>query len=178
MEWVYDDGGRKAAGYKGRASDCVCRAVAIATGKPYADVYRELNEAAARERPRKRGRTRTRGERSAARTGVFTPTMRRYLESLGWRWKPLMSIGSGCRVHLRADELPARGRLIVKVSRHVVAVIDGVVRDNHDPARDGGRCVYGYFFDPKNPPSDFPEPKPAPERPPTFRGVERLFRLH
>jgi hypothetical protein len=55
-----------------------------------------------------------------------------------------MHIGSGCRVHLRADELPP-GRLIVEVSRHVVAVIDGVIHDLADPSRGGRRCVYGYF---------------------------------
>ena len=55
-----------------------------------------------------------------------------------------MKIGSGCTVHLRADELPT-GRLIVSVSRHVVAVIDGVIHDTHDPSRDGTRCVYGYW---------------------------------
>jgi hypothetical protein len=55
-----------------------------------------------------------------------------------------MSIGSGCQVHLRADELPS-GRLIVSVSRHVVAVIDGIIHDNHDCSRGGTRCVYGYW---------------------------------
>ena len=55
-----------------------------------------------------------------------------------------MAIGSGCKVHLRADELPS-GRLIVSVSKHLTAVIDGVIHDNHDPSRDGTRCVYGYF---------------------------------
>jgi hypothetical protein len=57
---------------------------------------------------------------------------------------PTMQIGSGCRVHLRADELPA-GRIICQVSRHLCAVIDGVVYDTHDPTRDGTRCVYGYW---------------------------------
>lgn len=55
-----------------------------------------------------------------------------------------MCIGSGCKVHLRDGELPM-GRLIVNVSRHTVAVIDGVIHDNHDPQRDGMRCVYGYW---------------------------------
>jgi hypothetical protein len=36
-----------------------------------------------------------------------------------------VSIGGGCTVHLRDGELP-RGRLIVSVSKHVLAVIDGV----------------------------------------------------
>ncbi len=34
MDFLCDDGGRAAAGYKGRAADCVVRAIAIATQKP------------------------------------------------------------------------------------------------------------------------------------------------
>ena len=55
-----------------------------------------------------------------------------------------MAIGQGCKVHLRADELPT-GRLIVAVSKHITAVIDGVIHDTHDCSRSGTRCVYGYF---------------------------------
>jgi hypothetical protein len=55
-----------------------------------------------------------------------------------------MSIGSGCTVHLRDGELPM-GRLIVSVSLHLVAVIDGIIHDTHDCSRDGTRCVYGYW---------------------------------
>ncbi len=55
-----------------------------------------------------------------------------------------MQIGSGCKVHLRADELTS-GRLVANVSRHFVAVIDGVIHDTHDCSRDGTRCVYGYW---------------------------------
>ena len=47
-------------------------------------------------------------------------------------------------MHLTASDLPS-GRLIVAVSRHLVAVIDGVIHDTHDPSRGGTRCVYGYF---------------------------------
>lgn len=136
MEWQYNDGGRAAAGYKGSTGDCVTRAIAISTGKPYREVYDALNEFSKRER-------RTRG-RSSARTGVHKATYSKYLDVLGWRWTPTMQIGQGCRVHLRADELPG-GRLIVSVSRHVCAVIDGVVYDTDDPRREGTRCVYGYW---------------------------------
>ena len=38
-----------------------------------------------------------------------------------------MHIGSGCKVHLRDGELPS-GRLVVSVSKHMVAVVDGVIR--------------------------------------------------
>ena len=40
------------------------------------------------------------------------------------------------------------GRLIVSVSRHLCAVIDGVLYDTHDCSRSGTRCVYGYWTAP------------------------------
>ncbi len=138
-EFVLNDGGRKAAGYKGFAGDCVCRSIAIATGKLYQDVYNDLNEAGWNERRSKR-----RSQKSSARTGVHKRTIRRYMEKLGWIWTPTMQIGSGCKVHLRADELP-RGRLVVSVSKHLTAVLDGVIHDTDNPSREGTRCVYGYF---------------------------------
>jgi hypothetical protein len=139
MEFVFHDGGRLAAGYKGGTGDCVTRSIAIATGKPYQEVYDALNRLAETERVGKRKK-----KRSSSRSGVYRQTYQRYLESFGWRWTTTMSIGSGCRVHLRASELP-QGPLIVKVSRHLTAVIDGVLHDTHNCSRGGARCVYGYF---------------------------------
>ena len=55
-----------------------------------------------------------------------------------------MSIGSGCKVHLKADELPS-GNIIVALSKHYCAVIDGVIHDTHDCSRNETRCVYGYW---------------------------------
>ena len=63
---------------------------------------------------------------------------------IGWEWIPTMAIGSGCKIHLQDGDLP-RGRLIVTVSKHMVAVVDGVIHDTTDPSRDGTRCVYGYW---------------------------------
>lgn len=139
MEWVFDDGGRKAAGYKGNTGDCACRAIAIATGLSYKLVYHDLNSLGAGERTgrRKRGK-------SSARTSVYKPAMHRFFKSLGWKWTPTMTIGSGCKAHLRADELP-KGRIVVSLSRHYAAVIDGVLHDAYDSSRDGTRCVYGYW---------------------------------
>jgi hypothetical protein len=128
-----------AAGYKGLTGDCVTRSIAIATGKPYQEVYDALNRPALVERTGRRKR-----KRSNSRTGVFRRIYQRYLESLGWRWTSTMKIGSGCQVHLRASELP-QGPLLVKVSRHLTAVIDGVIYDTHNCSRGGTRCVYGYF---------------------------------
>ena len=135
MKFVYDDGGRKEAGYKGLASDCACRAIAISTGKPYKEIYSLINDYGKRER---------RANKSTARTGVWSPTLKKIMASIGWRWVPTMQIGSGCTTHLRADELPS-GHLVVSLSGHEVAVIDGVIHDTYDCSRDGTRCVYGYF---------------------------------
>lgn len=133
----FTDGGRAAAGFKGTAGDCVVRAIVVASGRPYLAVYDEINEASqGRERKRK----------SAARNGVFTSKQwfKDYMRSQGWTWVPTMTIGSGCKVHLRADELPG-GRLIVALSKHYTAVVDGAVHDLYDPSRGGTRCVYGYW---------------------------------
>lgn len=138
--WTYDDGGRTEAGYRGSTDDCVCRSIAIITGRPYQEIYDGINDLAKSEYKTKRRR-----KKSSARTGVYKPTTKRYLKSLGFVWTPTMGIGTGCTVHLCKDELPA-GRLIVKTSRHITAVIDGVVHDTHDPTRDGTRCVYGYWI--------------------------------
>jgi len=144
MKWIFDDGGRKASGYSGEARDCAVRAIAIASGYPYQTIYDSINQLGPQTRTRSQ---RAAGKMSTARGGVFRETSARMLESLGFVWTPTMRIGSGCRVHLRDGELPA-GRLVVKVSKHLVAVIDGVIRDNHDPSRNGTRCVYGYWHKP------------------------------
>lgn len=140
MKWVFDDGGRSAAGFKGHTGDCVTRAIAIATELPYRSVYDALN-AGIKANPK---RSRTGVRPSSARTGVFRKHSQAFLEELGWVWTPTMWVGSGCQVHLRADELPS-GRIICKVTKHSVAVIDGVIHDTHDCSRDGTRCVYGYY---------------------------------
>lgn len=135
MNFVFNDGGRAAAGFKGEASDCVTRAIAIATGMPYQEVYNLMNK-----RVKQTGRSlSTRG----ARNGV-PKDLTRIMAELGWRWVPTMMVGRGTTVHLRKEELPS-GTIIVKLSKHVAAVIDGVVHDTHDCSRDGSRCVYGYY---------------------------------
>ncbi len=175
IQFNYNDGGREAAGFKGNAGDCVTRAIAIATGKPYLEVYNALfveikqfsegNSKAAKWAARKTG---LRG--TTPRNGVHRKVYQKYLELLGWQWIPTMLIGQGCKVHLRADELPD-GKIICRLSKHLTAVIDGVVNDIYNPAREievsefkqtlneeqkkqfaevehkyiSERCVYGYF---------------------------------
>jgi hypothetical protein len=151
IAFAQDDGGRGAAGFKGSAGDCVCRAIAIATDKPYREVYEELTarttawlDEPARGKRQRRAKERANRSGASPRNGVWPEVSRRYLADLGWSWVPTMSIGSGCTVHVRAGELPP-GRLILKLSGHFAAVIDGVLHDTHDCSRGGTRCVYGYW---------------------------------
>lgn len=138
MKYIYDDGGRSAAGYKGSCGDCVARAIAIATEQPYDKVYKALAEINSQYR----GRRAKSAKAKSARHGIVTKSaaFKRYMESLGWVFVPTMTIGSGCTVHLADGELPM-GRLIASVSRHYCAVIDGVIHDTHDP-NDRGSTIY------------------------------------
>lgn len=133
MKHIYNDGGRAAAGYSGKCGDCVVRAVAIATEQPYEQVYQALANVNASTR----GRSKSCGRRTA-RSGVIVKgvAFKRYMLALGWTWTATMGIGTGCTVHLADGELPM-GKLIVSVSKHYCAVIDGVIHDTHDPSERG-----------------------------------------
>ncbi|QWD61469.1 hypothetical protein [Polynucleobacter sp. MWH-UH25E] len=145
--FVHHDGGRSAAGFQGRAGDCVVRSIAIAARLPYMQVYEDLRQANtsyALERDNKVSRHLAR-KGSSPRNGNHRDVFHDYILSHGFEWVPTMKVGAGCQVHLRPDELPT-GTLIVKVSKHLTAVIDGVIYDTHNPSRGGNRCVYGYYI--------------------------------
>ena len=129
LTYKFNNGGWKGA----KRGDCVMRAISIATEKPYNEVFNELLiwSRASKNLPNNKK--------------TYMP----YLNALGWKWKPTMGIGTGCKVHLRPEELP-KGRIICRLSRHLVAVIDGVMNDTYDSSRDGTRCVYGYFIKKEN----------------------------
>ncbi len=165
MKFTFDDGGRAAAGFKGGSGDCVARSISIASCLPYADVYKTLSRGAGNER-------KTKG--ASARNGIRTSRkwFKDYMQSIGFKWTPCMGIGTGCTVHLTESELP-KGRIVVAVSKHYTAVIDGVIHDTHNPSERGTtiyppnhrnvpkgaewlensngwayspeRCVYGYW---------------------------------
>ena len=136
MNYICNDGGRLAAGFKGDAGDCTCRAVSIATGRNYQEVYDEMNARFKKERFKKK---------SNALNGVYKNSMINYMYDLGFTWVPTKHIGSTKTVHMRASELP-QGTIIVNLSKHHAAVIDGVVHDTYDCTRDGMRMVYGYWI--------------------------------
>lgn len=161
MKWIYDDGGRAAAGFKGKTGDCVARSIAIAAELPYAEVYAAL----AQVNKASKSRCKVAGLKSI-RDGVDTRCagFKRYMAGIGWEWTPTMHIGQGCKVHFVAEELPP-GRLIIAVSKHYTCVIDRVIYDIFNPSRgetyyynpdqstgktildriSPDRCVYGYW---------------------------------
>lgn len=129
MKVVITDGGRSKY-FKGKnVGDCVARAITLATNGDYKEVYDTIKKVS--------GRT--------ARNGVTKKDTREVMEYFGFKWKPLMDIGSGCNTHLREDELPS-GTIICKLSGHVVCVKDRVIYDSFDSQRNGQRCVYGYWY--------------------------------
>jgi hypothetical protein len=125
-----NDGGRAAYFTAKGVGDCVTRAVAIATGKDYKQVYDEI----------------TRLVGYTPRDGVRHCHTKKVMAHFGGSWHPLMEVGKGCRNHLRAGEIPMHGRIVCNVSKHVCAVIDGVLNDTYDCSREGNRCVYGYWW--------------------------------
>lgn len=149
MTFNYNDGGRAKAGYKGEAFDCVTRAISIASGLSYQEVYDYLHEKAKLynkklyNKPHPKMVKEYRAMKSPS-NGCQPKIYEPYISSLGGKWVPTMAIGSGCRIHLKAGELP-NGIIIARVTKHIVAVIDGVIQDTHDCSRGGTRCVYGYW---------------------------------
>ena len=155
MEWVYDDGGRSKY-FKGEnVGDCVCRAITIATGMDYKEVYDELQRRAKCETATQLKHHRS-GKRSSARNGVFRETFKEYLSDLGWQKHSTCGFGKGVQCHLVADELPS-GIVIVQVAKHLVCVIDGVIHDTYDSSckqyydehgnlcTNNRRAVYSYW---------------------------------
>ena len=124
-EFVYYDGGRIAAGYKNSAGDCVCRAVAIASGRSYAEVRDRLRRGTGRVRHSKR--------RASPDNGI--PVLKRWfillMEEFGFKF-------------VAKGEIPDEGRVIVITRTHAFAVIDGIARDTHM------RCLadrrFGYWI--------------------------------
>ena len=130
MTWVYDDGEdpsyspefmahrRRIAehtwdepgDFPGLWGSCVCRAIAIVTQRPFAEIWLELREHGAYPD-----------------YSVHDHVMLPYLEQLGFRRYP------GCRWR----DLPTIGRVLVNVPGHLLAVIDGVAHDTFNSWRRG-----------------------------------------
>jgi hypothetical protein len=144
MKTNYNDGGRSKY-FKGEGGDCVARSIAIASELDYMEVYNALADGNKNQRRSKYDKVAKTGKKTALH-GINTRRkwFKDYMVSLGFDWTATMMVGQGCKTHLKAEELP-KGRIVCAVSKHYVAVINGVINDTHDPSRDGTRCVYGYW---------------------------------
>lgn len=132
LEYKYNDGGRSQYYKTSMVRDCVTRAIAIASNKDYKEIY---NLVKSYLKPKK-----------SPNNGVPNKLVKKIMTDLGYQWVSKMSIGTGCTTHLSQDEIPMDKIIICNVSRHVVAVVNGVVNDTFDCTRDGNRCVYGYWI--------------------------------
>lgn len=136
---VYNDGGRDKAlretndtiRYSGTARDCVTRALAIMTDKPYIEVWQAIADI-----------NRSEGRRHSANFGVYVGRkgFRDYSESLGLIYVPLAD-----HPMFKDAQLP-NGRIILNVYRHSVAMIDGRMQDTHNPSPAGKMRVKGYWM--------------------------------
>lgn len=130
--WVETDGGRAAAGYKGKTGDCAVRAVAVALGLDYKAAYNEL----AAENAKITGV-------KSCRNGIWKSALEAVLARYGWEWRSAPKFEGR---HARAaDFTTAAGYsdfIIARMGRHFVAVLDGAV---HDSWNSSHRAVYGYW---------------------------------
>jgi hypothetical protein len=123
MEFIWHDGGRAACGFVGSAGDCVPRAIAIATGEVYRDVYDLLSERS----------------RKTARNGVVNAVFREYLAESGWK--------ASTDTVVTVNGLP-KGVVIVEFKSeerkrhgHLSCVIDHTVYDTWNPFEDASYQV-------------------------------------
>ena len=90
LELQINDGGRFAAGYKGKAGDCVVRSIAIVTGLSYQKVYDDLKK----ENEDFRILSRTKLARSlkqkndSPRSGTHRVVLKKYLKKLEMELDP------------------------------------------------------------------------------------------
>jgi len=130
MDFVKHDGGRKAAGFKGDTGDCVVRAIVIATGVKYREVYDELFNIAKHFEPCQKRTTKHLKmvekirSKPSPRTGVFLLVSDKYLDLRGYR-----PVKTSC---LLDDDLFKKGTYIVYTRMHFSVIKDGVLYDSFD----------------------------------------------
>lgn len=139
MQWVYATGGREKYFKAENVGDCVTRAIALATGKDYMEVYKSLKELAKLESIKKhRG-----GKRSSVRDGVYKETWKKYLEEIGWVKVSTMKKGDPRRVHLTEEECPKDAVCIVQLSKHLVCLKNGIIYDTYNCSEKTYYDMYG-----------------------------------
>lgn len=128
LPWQQNDGGRKAAGYKGTTRDCVVRALAIVTDEPYKKVYKELYALAKAHPVWRQVRD---PKRCSPRLGVYSQHSSMFLTARGWKWVPAKDlVPNEGNINAFPDLGP---KAIINIPRHFMAIVDGVVHDQWSP---------------------------------------------
>jgi hypothetical protein len=145
LPYNHTDGGRHAAMYveneiepRVNKGDCVTRAIAIATGTPYAEVYEDIKYLCDTEEPIRYEK------KSDVNNGVnnriWAPYVEEYFNVASSYKSPAMfdvtdvgeqPINDCGHFHLDADEF-SEGTFIVEIWGHLLAIIDGVLHDSWD----------------------------------------------
>lgn len=120
MTFIKTDGGRKAAGFKGK-TDCGIRAVAVATGMSYDDSRKLLKQFS----------------KGPISRGIYKEDMDAALQSIGWRWHSAPKF-EGRKARYNDIE----GIAILRMAGHYSVVIHGVL---YDDVYSGDKMVYGYW---------------------------------
>lgn len=129
----YNDGGRRAAGYKGDTGDCVVRAFCILTGADYKETYRELASL----------ESATTGGSKTARNGIRHTVRDAYFAKRGLE---KVKLPKGVRLTW-SEAYDAYGDCIVSTAKHVAALMDGALQDTGDCRTYEMQTVYGSSWD-------------------------------
>jgi hypothetical protein len=126
MDFIWNDGGRASSGFVGLTGDCVPRAIAIATGIAYREVYEKLGSASDK----------------SPRFGVRTDVAHAFLSERGW-------------IRSQGLEQPFAMHSLVHIARydrshHFCTLIDHVMHDTWDASEDDDYTVIDYWTCPSH----------------------------
>ena len=113
--YEYDNGGRDKYFKAKHAGDCVVRAFTIVSGLDYRNVYKSMA-----------GQEKMRYGKATARDGVSDPTWRFTASLMGFVKMPIDDNLTISEAYLQT------GDCVIRTQKHLVAVVDGVVRDTWD----------------------------------------------
>lgn len=141
-KYIESDGGASAVKEKLKLQkrDCVVRAIALACDLYYEDVYSQLEAQKAIGYYIRFSKNPTRKISTDPSRGNFFPDYNRYLSSIGWvyvKFKKPTTLG-----HLKIFE----GSVILHMSKHLAAAINGTIYDMWDSRQEGRSKVFGYFM--------------------------------
>lgn len=130
----FSDGGRKAAGYKGRVNDCVIRAIAIATESDYKFIYKSIHDLqknfpySLEHHPDLFTKIKERSPRFGVRQAVWRP----FAESMGFKCYPILKTKSDPPITINTNngQIPTNKNVLLQFDEHIAAFVDGVLHDN------------------------------------------------